>query len=105
MPPTVSVTGWYFRCGHVGTGEDPEVLGDVHPIFSCNSFIKDYRSCCWQLLERPSAGLWALRTVFLINLKKTSWRAESRIGCRLAQCFEFLDIVSSPIVFASEVSL
>ena len=41
MPPTVSVTGWYFRCGHAGTGEDPEVLGDIHPIFSCNSMVKD----------------------------------------------------------------
>ena len=28
----------------VGTGKDLEVLGDVHPIVSCNSFATDFRS-------------------------------------------------------------
>ena len=37
--------------------------------------------------------------------KKTSWGAESRVVCRLAQFFEFLEIESSSIVSIPEVSL
>ena len=37
--------------------------------------------------------------------KKTSWRAEGRIECRLAYCFELLDFESSSIVSVPEVSL
>ena len=36
---------------------------------------------------------------------KTSWWAESRVGCRLAQFFEFLEIEPSSIVSTPEVSL
>ena len=38
------VTGWDFQSGHAGTGKGLEVVGDVHPIFSCNSFATDFRS-------------------------------------------------------------
>ena len=44
LPPTSCVTGWDFRSGHAGTGKGLEVVGDVHPIFSCNSFATDFRS-------------------------------------------------------------
>ena len=69
MPPTVSVTGWYFRCGHVGTGEDPEVLGDVHPIFSCDINAKGLRvrlSAALGMTEVDIAG--PADIAFLINL-------------------------------------
>ena len=38
------MTRWDSPFGHVGTGKDLEVLGDVHPIVSCNSFATDFRS-------------------------------------------------------------
>ena len=38
------MAGWDFRFWHAGTGKDLEVLGDVHPIVSCNSFATDFRS-------------------------------------------------------------
>ena len=71
MPPTSCVTGWDFRFGHAGTGEDPEVLGDVHPIFSRNSIVKDPRGLAvggsWSNTS-PSGSHGAIVTVFLINL-------------------------------------
>ena len=32
--------------------QTPNVLGDIHRIFSCNSIAKDCVSGCWQLQER-----------------------------------------------------
>ena len=56
MPPTSCVTGWDFRFGHAGTGKDLEVLGDVHPIFSCNSFATDFRSSVVSSRSGPHHG-------------------------------------------------
>ena len=65
LPPTSCVTGLDFRFGHAGTGEDPEVLGDVHPIFSRNSIVKDPRGLAvggsWNV--RPSRSHGAIVTV------------------------------------------
>ena len=78
----------------------PNVLGNVHCIVSCNSIVKD--PCGLSVGGSRSApiigaGLYgpreasavsspgeASRTLFLITYKKTSWRAESRVKCRLA---------------------
>ena len=74
----------------------PDVLGDVHSIFSCNSLAKDCGPAVGisrsapnlgaGLCGRPSEVSTASRTLvlFLITYKKTSWWAESRVECRLA---------------------
>ena len=38
------------------TGKDLEVLGDVHPIFSCNSFATDFRSSVVSSRSGPHTG-------------------------------------------------
>ena len=87
----------------------PNVFGDGRGIFSCNSFAKDCVSCCWRL-QGPKGGLGCeqlrggLEDLVPDTYKKTSWWAESRVGCRLTQCFELLDFESSSIVSVPEVS-